>query len=916
MENQSGKLLGIVYFLLLSVQAITGVGCTRGASTKAVKLILPFNTSQSQGKASLSAGDQLRHAFINIQIPSRSLPLVQEFDFENNPIPWGSTVDLTVNDVPQGKGYLIQFLGVFSTIDGASYMLTYGDAAADIGSGQNLINITATAAGSASREGRIAGRYFNRTDNSNNPTGPTGTLIAYYIPDGKPKMALDKSSIIEGWFNIFALDTIPITYELVGDTNTILFSSLTLNSSLLASGPQLLHMQVPSFYRRNQRNSAVEVRRQVASDYYLGFLKDPSMSNLSLSTYKICYANDIQEGLQGWFGAYDGATDKFSAPIKYDSSSSGTSSDLKPVGGTAVSYSSWILNESCNADNSSSQLTYYHHRNKNGSDEFAGLRPPFRLIDPYSMYGGYLRKKYILGTNTIELKWKYLGGAAPAVSGTGLNGVDILMKNYNSGSTSTSTSNTSGDSTCANFLSQGYSVVATLTDGSDHYEYSEAGLSATNHFGYMFALCGYKTSSSNEKKYLGAAIRSDCSWQNCGEMDHFGWGITSATVSTSGSAESTLGVHSARVENVSVSNDLYTVLTLNGTAPSNFTSSDSGGEVMLLVVGEGSTGDCGTTQGQSLKPGIRAFTKILLTDGSYLKIPKGTFLDDINNNYLYASSSNSANFCYVTATKVPHFTTLTLGANLSVGGFNYSTNGGGIVPFRVSEQLTISSGVSMSAASLGFASGGSGNYAGAGHKKAPSSGNTVANSGGNTASGISGGGAGPFSLGGSGLNSLGNLNIGSGGGNAPLSPGGGLQFMFGGGGGGYGGSGGGIIFIAARYLTAGSNSTINVSGGNQISTGHGGGGGGTVLLMSDKADGSLSVLAKGGNSSTSNTSGQGGAGGGGLIYKLICSNNLSSFTTDVASGTGPAAAGSTLGASDGQVFDGSNVIGNNPACQN
>lgn len=885
---------------------LLGTACTRNANTEKVRLVIPYGSTSSS--SSLAAGDTLKMAIVNIQVPGRPTPIVQEFDFESNPVPWGTPLDLVVNAVPAGQGYVIQFLGIFETSAGASMLITYGDATADVGVGTTTINIQATPAGTATREGNVSGRFF-----TNASSGPTGTLVAYYNPpNGKPRMAVNKSSIVAGWFNVFVLDNIPMTHEVV-ESGTAIFSALTIGAPALTTGVQVVKMQTPSAYRKDQRNNVVEVRQIVARDQYLGFFKN-SDSSITLSSYSVCYASNIQEGLVGLYGAYNGATGKLSQPVLYNSVA-GTASDMRPIGGgsAVATYSQYSTETSCNPS-SGNQLNFYHHRVNRDEAGYSGIKPPFRLIDPYANYGGYLRQVYDSGTNSIKLEWNYLYGAGPG-SGA-VDGLDILTLYSTSGGSSGGK-----DDDCARYLSQGYQVTGSLTTGVTSYSFTSGSLSSNNYWGHQFALCTFKLASDGTKKYVGSPAHSECNGSGCGDYSHFGWGSQAGSVTLATNVESAFSIHRSRVNSVdATTSNLYTLAYIDPSSY-NYGSMDSNGEVMFTVMAEGGSSVCGTFNGQQISPGMTAFARILAAMPNVLTIPKGTFVDGLSNAGV-SGAVTLGNFCYVAATKVPHFTDLNIQNYLYVGGFSYlNSDAGGILAFRVSGDLSIAAGVTISAAGAGFG-GGSGGYFGSGHRKpTDSSGYVSGSNGGAVSMGLGGGGGSPVAYGGDGISSIGSPIGNLGGAAIQSGAGGGGNILFGlGGGGGYdGGSGGGIVFVSARNLIAAPASLISAKGYNQQSTAGGGGGGGSVILVADRAVGSLGVSTQGGDSSaTYGGGGSGGAGAGGYVAKILCSSGaltIAGQSTMVSPGVGSVPANASGGAYNGQVYD-ANSSGWNPACSN
>ncbi|MGE3387667.1 MAG: hypothetical protein AB7K41_13135, partial [Bdellovibrionales bacterium] len=552
--------------------SILSVSCTRATDGEKVRLVIPFNGSSS----SLAAGDMLTFAVVNIQVPGRPA-IVREFEFDSNPVPWGTPVDLVVPNVPSGPGILIQFMGVFDTAAGASFLLTYGDALVTVNKGTTLVNLTATPAGTATKEGRVAGRYFNSST-----SGPTGTMVTYFQPPDltKPRMAVTKNNMVSGWFNTLVLDNIAMTHVMIESGITI-FSGLTIGHPALATGNHVLRMDSASYYEREEKNSVTQVRPRVSGAYYLGFFKDAN-GPASFAPYQVCYASSYTEGMPGWYGVYANTT--LSSPLAY-AMSAGPGVGLYPsAGGFAATYSGWATNLNCDPT-TGTQLSFYHHRMANeGEESFAGMRPPFRLVEPFANHGGYLSVNYQGGSvPMMQLKWAYLNGAAPFASGSEVTGADVLYKISTSGST------TGGgrDDSCGYYMDQGYSVLGSVTTSSGLYSFTsstQTPLSNNNYYNYQFAVCAYGM-KNGQKVYIGEPIASSCTG-GCGALEHYGWGTQSLTLA-GGGAEANMGLHYARATAVdAATSEYYTVLSLSSNGiPEEFTAGDVGSEILLTVLG-------------------------------------------------------------------------------------------------------------------------------------------------------------------------------------------------------------------------------------------------------------------------------------------------------------------------------------------
>ncbi len=889
---------------------ISSIGCTRSIAPQTISLKIPFNESSS---SSLAVGDKLHFAVINIQGPGRPT-ITKQFEFENNPVSWGTPLVLNVPGVPAGNNVLIQFLGVYETSIGASYLITYGDVMTNITTGETIVNIAPTAAGTANKEGRVSGRFFS--DDAGGPTGKLG--VFFNPPNGNPRMLIEKSSIIAGYFNIFVLDNIPLTYAVVesGTSEYTVFSNVTISSPALA-GPNVFRASIPTVFEIEEKNGVTAVRQRPPSEEFIGFF---GAAGVAAGIYAglVHYAGTgYTEGLEGLYGAVT-IGGKLINPVVY-MGSGGTASNARPaVNGTSSSYNSLMTHTLC-PPGAPGCFNFYHHRLSD--HDASGINPPFALVDPFSKYGGYLQQSYSSGPNQMTLKWKYLANAAPLSAGSGYDGVEILYMESSGGG-----SYGGGHQDCNDLKMRGYRVDGVLS-GSLAETYtvqgSAIGLTAANHYNFQFLVCPYKSDAQSPtgKSYVGNHIRSSCSG-SCGDNDGFGWGSSSGSVSTNGDAETKLGIRHARVSGVNSGiSPFFTEVPL-ATSIHPFAAADIGKEVMFIVQGQRNNTDCGQFIGQNIQVGMKANTRILDYNTSILKIPKGTFMDELNPSNL-ANPMSGTTSCYVQAVLVPHFQDLTFLGTVTIASFAEGPSGGGVMAFRVSGMLSIAGGISITANGSGYLGGGGTSSDGGGTSNgAGLSARMPSSSGGGAGSFYAGGGSGPHRFGGKGIGASAGAFDGArgeaafGGG----MMGGGLSLAMGGGGGGIGGAGGGIIYIAGREIIFGSGAPIYVSaiGGNSGVQQGGGGAGGTVAIVAGKAVGSATVLAKGGSSSASFNSG--GAGGGGTFLNLICDRTGLTLPEILSAGIGPVPTyemtTSPNGAQDGFSEDANDWNLGNPSCRN
>lgn len=222
--------------LVLGIFVFSAISCTRSAKeTSSIKLQLPNQISVKKGlkTQSLPTNDatmMLGHAVVNISGPGMPLQLSTWdacHDCQTKPPP-PSYFQMIV---PRGDSRLVQVLLVYKSQDNQMYFY-YGDATANVQADVVSVDVAMTQLGTGTEmiSGAIAGRYISALGaNSTLDQGPTGPVNIKYNPgNGKPSMIIEKGSIINGWFNFFALSNVPFDY--VMDNGTVLFSNTNLNS--------------------------------------------------------------------------------------------------------------------------------------------------------------------------------------------------------------------------------------------------------------------------------------------------------------------------------------------------------------------------------------------------------------------------------------------------------------------------------------------------------------------------------------------------------------------------------------------------------------------------------------------------------------------------------------------------------------
>ncbi|MGE0528396.1 MAG: hypothetical protein AB7P49_15105, partial [Bdellovibrionales bacterium] len=481
--------------------------------------------------------------------------------------------------------------------------------------------------------------------------------------------------------------------------------------------------------------------------------------------------------------------------------------------------------------------------------------------------GGIVSVKYndtggCSSTHCIDLKWSLLPHA-----GAGLSEIEVWRKLSSGGDGG------EYDRSCAELGGLGYVKVGSVTTPSsqDTFQNQDAAFTAGNWYNYRYALCprGLATLGAH---YLGRPVYAECG-SGCGQIEHFGWALSSADGTVSSLQTHPAGRRVSAVD--ATTSPHYTSVTFT----SSYTTSEfsAGDEVMIHVSGMRGSNTCGAQAG----PGSYDFARVIWANtGTILKISKGSLVDrleTVSGANLTTASNSGSSFCYVQVVKVVHYNDLTLNATATytAPAFTYGDSAGGILALRVSGALIFGgNNASLSVAGRGYA-GGNVTLAGDGTSAAGSSGASTGTGGaGGTVTDLPGSGGGSAGSGGRYSASSGNPGFGSnsGGGMFPLA--------FGGGGGGHyssgaGGPGGGILFVMANKIQVnGTGVEISALGGD-LSGGGGNGAGGSIFVMARKTAGGNPLLI----ASDAGSGATGGKGGGGYVTDLICANDTANPVT-------------------------------------
>lgn len=882
--------------LVLTLIVAINISCTRKQEQKdggSFSFSIPTASGRSiveKSNSTLALND-LMTVIVNIQTPQG--PIVRELDFHDTTPPAGATFSMTIDNVPKAPNLLTQVLAVYEGV-GGSMVFKYGDQIVNTSAGGTVrAAINVANIGSSNKQALFAGRYFDSVA----PSGPSGTLVAYFDPGGgKPPMAVDKKDIVNGWVSLFMLEgaTAALTYKMK-DTGAIVFdklyfdvSGIHVNGTIVSPSAYLAQVEMPATYRKSWSNAG-DIESQGEQVFFAGYMQKPGVS--VISGHQACYSS----GIESVVGSY--VDNALTSPLIWSAAdatkmhivgASGVSKNFQQVfgGGSPISLS---------CDTNANDIVFNHVATSNGAHEghFAGFEGPFKILNPLAQNSELLSVKWN-GTQNM-LRWAYMPGAQ-----SGLDGLTIFYK-YQGTSSYSGGGDRNGKACNEYAASQGYAMggdvsnalqtIDTTTVGAETH--SGQTLNSGNYYNWSYIVCPFRN-VGGVKQYYSTAARSMCVGGCSGNDMHFGWGTTDLTLATN-TTYTAQGGRTGRVQSVDTSSPDFTLITLSASA--GIVAGDSGSEVMFTVVGEGG-GGCTAA---NLSLGASYSTRMLYgATTTTFRIPKGTPIDGGSSaaSELSTAPATSNTFCYVVASKVLHYRDLDIGTYVMSGAlFNYSY-GDGLLPVRVSGTLTMGSGGNFDMSAMGHSGTSSPSYYGACWKGDAGATNNMC--GGLGSSVYGGGGGGGYGHGGDGNGNTSSGGAGSSTVSNSMSGGLGTHFIMGSAGGSasslVGGAGGGIIYVAAnKIVTNGGAFYADGFDGPTSTDGAGGGGGGSIMVYANSIEGSgTNFLARGGNGGSG--ADQGGVGGGGYVKYGACSI-AAGLSVNVSNNKG--AAGIQTGATDG-----------------
>lgn len=372
-------------FLILGLALISLLsGCTRQVSDSSdVRL-----TFASQGQGTLDA-DQLTNIIVNVSGPGINPPIYfnwSRHSCQNCPAP--SEIVLTV---PGGQDRLIQYLGVYET-SARAMVFKYGDAKKALSQSVETVEITASTIGSSTLQGRVFGRYLDGAAAG----GPTGSLVAQFVPpNGRPPMTLMRSRMYSGWFSLMLLDGDARFNYLLNETP--LFTGVNLSSSQFATSTRVARIRIPAYEREREAGSTRELEGE--SRFIFGFFGPSAASQVA------CYDISSNQTISNAFlpaPSVANLTWTGTSPTASEAGPESGGEGFDPIGSGSTCHNT--------GTEFSDHLVFYHDQLKNGHDSVMGAKPPFQVYSQSGSNMQYIEAVPDSGTASVQLNWKYLPG--------------------------------------------------------------------------------------------------------------------------------------------------------------------------------------------------------------------------------------------------------------------------------------------------------------------------------------------------------------------------------------------------------------------------------------------------------------------------------------------------------------------------
>lgn len=219
-------------------------------------------------------------------------------------------------DVPSASSALVQLIAVYEDSSNKSLSFYYGDVSQSLSGSEMSVPITVSLmGGSSGEEGEVQGRYLSTASG-----GPTGRLLMMIRPsNGSPPMVIQESSIVNGWFNVFALSGQAFDYVVNGAS--LFGGPKSLGDFRAMASNSVLVTKMPGYYRDQSSIAVFEKPR----DQIRGFFGP------GVGAQSVCYST-TSSSLSGYFADASLSTGSL---ISYTGSSSVNTSAVYMQGGIA-----------------------------------------------------------------------------------------------------------------------------------------------------------------------------------------------------------------------------------------------------------------------------------------------------------------------------------------------------------------------------------------------------------------------------------------------------------------------------------------------------------------------------------------------------------------------------------------------------
>lgn len=398
-----------MFFLLILMMNF--IGCARPTmETSKFTISLPSQKDLNSGLHSkMTVNAVLSHVIINIRGPGIDEPISFTYDKNNNSN--NSTVsELPLSyslDVPSGSARVIQVIAVYDDQSINSGEFYYGDTTLDLSGGTATISLGMSLQGSGRiNGGRIAGRYY-----AADGTMPTGDVEIRYQPTGgKPPMVVNRSSMINGWFSVFALDSIPFDYIFV-PSQIPMFSQFSLNSVVFSdtnhqADVSKIKVTVPMSYQTFNNSGQNRPSQSVLMGFFGPGL--PAENKVCITASPYSYTNLYTDSSKN-------------TRLQWVSSSVNGSSPGYISGQMSSNVSNCTINDSSNYFLSVLPFNPQLLDTWGGPEALNGFTSVFQFQDPASLNGvSPVSLSYVTSAGQYSANFKILPGITDVVQSIGI----------------------------------------------------------------------------------------------------------------------------------------------------------------------------------------------------------------------------------------------------------------------------------------------------------------------------------------------------------------------------------------------------------------------------------------------------------------------------------------------------------------